>query len=410
MKKIFYGLLILLILGLGIFSLNIYYSNPNISSGNLKSQQVSKKADGKKENKKNNKKSNKKEEQVYRTKIWATGDIMYHMPLYKNSYNMEKQEYDFTSYYQKVKEYLDGADIVAGNLETSINPNKQLSGFPLFNTPPEAIKYLKESGFDILSTVNNHCLDTGLEGISTTIDAIDANGLKHFGTYKDAKRDPVIIESNNIKVGFIGYSDIFNGMDSLVSGNEFMISPLKEDLIIEDISKLKNAGVDYIIAYPHWGIEYSKIPDEKQKYFEDFMIKNGVDAILGSHPHVLQETSYKQVNGKNIFTIYSMGNSISNQKKRWIGRDGVESGVFVELNLVKEDGKTKLENYNLFPTYVNSYIDEKGIRKSEVVLYYDILEGGKYRDNLTSESKNFVDNEYEKVLQTLNGKKEEPAS
>ena len=137
MKKIFYGLLILLILGLGIFSLNIYYSNANISSGNLKSQQVSKKE---------NKKSDKKEEQVYRTKIWATGDIMYHMPLYKNSYNMEKQEYDFTSYYQKVKEYLDGADIVVGNLETSINPNKQLSGFPLFNTPPEAIKYLNSNG------------------------------------------------------------------------------------------------------------------------------------------------------------------------------------------------------------------------------------------------------------------------
>ncbi|MGO1580761.1 MAG: CapA family protein [Peptoniphilaceae bacterium] len=341
-------------------------------------------------------------EKVKTTKILATGDIMYHMPLYRNNYDIEKEEYDFSSYYAKVSEYLNGADLVVGNFETTVNPNRKISGHPMFNTPPEALKYLKNFGFDVLSTVNNHSLDTGVEGIKTTIEEIDKAGLKHFGTYKD-KRQPLIINSNGIKVAFLGYAEIFNGLESLLNEeNSYMVSSLNEELILKEITELKERGVDYIIAYPHWGVEYTREATENQKYFNEFLLKNGVDAVLGSHPHVIQPIELSNINGEEKFTIFSMGNSISNQRRPWINKDGVESGVFVELNLEKNGDKTILKSYNLHPTYVNRFRDEKGRMQSEVILYHDLVENGKYRDNLDDYSKHFVDENYKRTMEVLN--------
>ncbi len=391
MKKVFYALLAIVFIFMAL-SIGIYYSGFSFEKSEVetkKSFDVEKKEEI-------------EESGTHQVKIWATGDIMYHMPLYKNNFNEQRGEYDFSNYYRKVEEYLNGADLVVGNFESTVNPAKALSGHPMFNTPPESLKYLKNSGFDILSTANNHCLDTGVEGVYATIEAMDKAGLKHFGTYKDARK-PLVIEYNNIKIGFLSYSEIFNGMDPLVDEDKkHIISPLDEELIIKDVTELKNQGADYIICYPHWGIEYSRVPSERQKYFNDFLIQNGVDAVLGSHPHVIQPFETREFEGDEKFTIYSMGNSISNQRIKWIGRKGVESGVFVELNIEKTGDKTILKNYKLFPTYVNRYRDERGVIQSEAVLYYDLAAGGKYRDILSETDKVFVDENYKETMEVLN--------
>lgn len=374
MKKIITISLSILLLSVGVLYI---YSNNN-KSINLNSPK-------------------KIENEIYRTKIWATGDIMYHMPLYKYNYDATTGLYSFNTYYQKVSEYLKGADLVIGNFESTVNPNKPISGHPMFNTPPEALNYLKDFGFDALATSNNHCLDSGYEGIQTTIDSIEKANLKHFGTRRENSK-PLIITTNGIAVGLLSYSEMFNGLDGLVPKDKlYEISPLQEDLILGDIQNLKSLGADYIIAYPHWGVEYTSEPSETQKYFEKFLLDNGVDAVLGSHPHVLQRAELKD----NKFTIYSMGNSISNQRQQWIGHTGVESGVFVELNLIKQNGNTKLENFILHPTYVNRYRDQNGKIQSEVVLYSDILNGGKYRNTLDQRTQNFVDSSYNWVIEKL---------
>ncbi|MDY2987739.1 MAG: CapA family protein [Peptoniphilus sp.] len=374
MKKLITILLSILLFSVGVLYI---YSNNN-KSINLNSPK-------------------KIENEIYRTKIWATGDIMYHMPLYKYNYDATTGLYSFNTYYQKVSEYLKGADLVIGNFESTVNPNKSISGHPMFNTPPEALNYLKDFGFDALATSNNHCLDSGYEGIQTTIDSIEKANLKHFGTRRENSK-PLIITTNGIAVGLLSYSEMFNGLDGLVPKDKlYEISPLQEDLILGDIQNLKSLGADYIIAYPHWGVEYTSEPSETQKYFEKFLLDNGVDAVLGSHPHVLQRAELKD----NKFTIYSMGNSISNQRQQWIGHTGVESGVFVELNLIKQNGNTKLENFILHPTYVNRYQDQNGKIQSEVVLYSDILNGGKYRNILDQRTQNFVDSSYNWVIKKL---------
>ncbi|MBL7574274.1 poly-gamma-glutamate synthesis protein (capsule biosynthesis protein) [Peptoniphilus asaccharolyticus DSM 20463] len=380
MKKIIITIFAIVFLSLGVlFLYNYKPENLNLNTQTTKTT------------------SAKNESPIYRTKIFATGDIMYHMPLYKNNYDSSTNTYSFNTYYQKVEEYLKGADLVLGNFESTVNPNRPVSGHPMFNTPPEALSYLKSVGFDALATSNNHCVDTGYDGVKTTLDEMDRVGLKHFGTRREGDK-PLIITSNGIAVGLLSYSEMFNGLEGLVpSDKRYELSPLQEDLILGDIQNLKSLGADYIVAYPHWGVEYAKEPSETQKHFEKFLLDNGVDTVLGSHPHVLQRAEFKD--GK--FTIFSMGNSISNQRQQWIGHQGVESGVFVELNLVKQNNVTKLESFVLHPTYVNRYHDDKGKIQSEVILYSDILEGGKYRELLNKSTQNFVDSSYDWVSERL---------
>lgn len=334
-----------------------------------------------------------------KAKILATGDIIYHAPLYKH--NFIDGQYRFLYHYDKLKDYFSSADLVVGNFEGTVNPNREYSGFPMFNAPANSLKYLKEVGFDVLSTANNHCLDTSMEGIFSTITEMDANGIKHFGTYTQENREPLIVEVNGIKVGFVGHSEQFNAMDSIVPADKkFIISPMTEQLIIEDITRLKEKGVDFIIAYPHWGVEYSGVT-ENQKYYNDFYLKNGVDVVLGSHPHVVQNISSEIIDNEKKFTIFSMGNSLSNQREVWMNEEGVESGVVVELDIIKDENGTRLQDTKLNPTYVNRFRDINGVFQNEVVYYKDVINGGKYREGLDPNTKKIVDINYKKVVDAL---------
>ena len=334
--------------------------------------------------------------------IIATGDIMYHLPIYINRFDTKTNTYEFKNHFSKIEDEFKKADLVIGNLETTIDVSRPPSGFPMFNTPKEALLELKNAGFDVLSTANNHCVDTLKGGIISTIDEINKVGIKHFGTRKFDKRDNLIINIKGRKIGFIGYSELFNGMDSALSSEDkFMISPLNYDDIINDLTELRNRGAEFIICYPHWGVEYQSVPSSIQEDFNKFLIDNGVDVVLGSHPHVPQEARFYNINGKKQFTIFSMGNFFSNQRTSYVKKPLVESSVVVKLKLVSNSSGIKLKDVELVPMYVNKYNDEKG-RTLEVVKYSDILDGGKYRDILTNQDKNFVDDNYKKIMERLN--------
>lgn len=383
MKK---KLLALIIFVSIVFTVVLYEYNSNINFS--------------KEEKKNNTTDVERE-----VNISATGDIIYHLITYKNNYNEAEQKYDFSSFYDKMKPYINSSDIMVGNYETTTNPSLAYSGFPRFNTPKESVEYLKKAGFDVLSTVNNHCIDTGVDGIISTIDEMDKNNIAHFGTYKENTDRGIIIEKNNIKIGFLGYSENFNGLDVLLPENKkYMISPFNLDTIKNDIDILNKKGANFIVVYPHWGNEYNFNISEFQKNMNDELLKAGADVVLGSHPHVLQPVKYDEINNKKVFTIYSMGNSISNQRREFMTKKGVETGVFVNLKIKKKDSekKARLENVELIPTYVNRYMGEHGKYIYEVVALKDLLEGGVYRENLDEQSKIRVDENYNNAVQILN--------
>lgn len=339
--------------------------------------------------------------------ISAVGDIMFHLPMYKRSYNVETGEYNFDSYYRRMKKYFDRSDLVVGNYEATSLPEKQLSGFPFFNAPKESIRSLKEQGFDLLVTANNHCLDTGISGLISTIDLMNEYGIYHTGTFSGKLRDGLLIDIKGIKVGVLSYTQQFNGLESrLPEDKKYMANKLDIEMIKQDVHDLKSRGADIILLFPHWGEEYFTVPTNYQKEMSEFILDAGVDIILGSHPHVIQRGELIESLNAKKYVLYSMGNSISNQRYETMGNYNTECGLLAEIKIVKnfKNNKTSLKKVNLIPTYVNRIRNSKGHYELEVIAIDDILEGGEYSHLFDQSIKTRVKKNKERIENILNSK------
>lgn len=296
--------------------------------------------------------------------IAAVGDIMMHSPQMKAGYNSSSDQYNFDSFFSKIKPYLASADLALGNLETPLaGKERKYTGYPMFNSPTELASALKNSGFDVLTTANNHALDRGASGLIATLDNLDKYGLKYTGTARSSEeRDRIMIEEvNGIKIAVLAYTYGTNGIP--VPGDKpYLVNLIDETLILKDIQKAKELEADFTIACVHWGNEYQRNPNNVQRELAAKMIGWGVDAIIGSHPHVLQPAEQIIVNGqegaREGFVIYSMGNFISNQKERY--RD---SSIVLNLELEKDPrtNRTVLKEASYIPTWVQRIANGKPV-------------------------------------------------
>lgn len=290
--------------------------------------------------------------------ILAVGDIMFHMPQVVSA-RIGQNQYDFNPIYKYVKSYIQDADIALANYETVAVPNRSYSGFPRFNSPVETIEALANTGFDILSTANNHTVDQGREGIISTIDAIVANGMDYIGTSKEPNSEPLILDIEGIEVGFLSYTFGLNGLGSLLTSDElsYMVNLIDEGKIQEDIQILKDREVDLIVSYIHWGSEYEREPSEYQQTLGRNMVDWGVNIVLGSHPHVVQRAEIIKKDGKDNLIVYSMGNFISNQRETTMGNSYTEDGVMVSINIEKDfdSNEVIISKVDYIPTWVYRY-------------------------------------------------------
>lgn len=347
-----------------------------------------------------NKDADEEKEDKTQVKILAMGDMIFHQPIVKNYRTGES--YDFTPIFANISEDINWADLAIANFEGSVNSNRKLSGFPMFNFPKESIYSLKNAGFDILSTANNHSLDTGLEGVAETISHIKESGMKSFGTLVEDGEKGIVVEKNGIKIGLISFTDTLNGMDSLMRNKEYSVNTFSQDLA-GDIKNLKDKS-DIVIVYPHWGNEYQHHPSERQIFLKEKLHEYGADIILGSHPHVLQRYEVEEINNKKLFTIYSMGNALSNQRVENLKKSGVDTGALVKLEFEKDNisGVTNLKSFEVQPTYVNSY-RANGRLNYNVVKLQDIRPGGKLSDGIDKNLQNSADKKYKEALGVLQG-------
>lgn len=347
-----------------------------------------------------NKGIEEEKEDKTQVKILAMGDMIFHQPIVKNYRTGES--YDFTPIFANISEDIKRADIAIANFEGSVNSNRKLSGFPMFNFPKESIYSLKNAGFDILSTANNHSLDTGLDGVAETISHIKESGMESFGTLSEEGEKGILIEKNGIKIGLISFTDTLNGMDSLMRNKEYSVNTFSQD-VAGDIKNIKDKS-DIVIVYPHWGNEYQHHPSERQIYLKEKLHEYGADIILGSHPHVLQRYEVEEINNKKLFTIYSMGNALSNQRVENLIKSGVDTGALVKLEIEKDNtsGVTILKSYEVQPTYVNRY-RANGRLNYDVVKLQDIRPGGKLSDGIDKNLQNSADKKYKEALGVLQG-------
>ena len=278
------------------------------------------------------------------------------------------------------------------------------SNYPQFNSPEELAYGLSDMGIDVLSTAGNHCLDKGFSGLSNTLNVLDSARISHTGTARtEEERDTILFKDvNGIKVAFISYTYGTNGIP-IPDGKDFCVNLIDKDLIKNDIESAKSQNADVIIACMHWGIEYQTTQNAEQEELANFLFQNGVDIVLGNHPHVLQPMEKKSVTledgtVKDCFVIYAFGNFICDQNA-----ENTRNSIILNLDITKNpDGKISIDNIDYVPIYMYKN-PNLSIRKMKVLdIEKTISNYGNGTDTSIGQSTyNLLQNELKKINETL---------
>ena len=286
----------------------------------------------------------------------TTGDIMCHNTNFQDAYNSSTKSYDFSYYFTDIKQYLQAADITIGNLETTLSGAKRgYSGYPTFNTPEILAKNLKDAGFNVVTTANNHCMDKGYSGIESTIDFLDKADLAHTGTFKSKKDQETILLKNvkGVNIAFLSFTYGTNGI-AIPKDKSYAVNLIDKDLIKSQIELAKKQNPDLICVSMHWGIEYQTKANKEQQNLADFLFNNDVDVILGNHSHVPQQMEKRTIKlddgtTKDGFVIYSLGNFMANQNKQYTNDSAI---LKLQITKHKGDGKITIDKATYTPTYM----------------------------------------------------------
>ena len=405
-KRLIIIILFLLIIFAGVTAFN-YFKNNN-KYKNLETSSKEEIAQEEQENKNaetENKEDTKQETDTTFT-LTAIGDVMCHNTQYMDAYDSNTGTYDFSYVFDNISSYTKTADICIGNLETSFaGEDRGYSNYPTFNSPDSLADSLKRIGVDVLSTAGNHALDMGFSGLSRTIDVLDKADISHLGTYKTQEdQDKVLIKYvKGVKIAFINYTYGTNGI-SVPSDKKFCINLIDKDLIKKHIETAKNQNADIIVACMHWGTEYQTKQNSEQKELADFLFQNGVNVIIGNHPHVIQPMEKRTVtledgSTRDGFVAYALGNFICDQNAV-----NTRDSIILNLKITKHtDGSITIDNYNYVPIYMykNSSVSKHKMKildiNKTIYNYEHNLD-----DSITEKIYNLMKTELDRITKILN--------
>ncbi len=298
------------------------------------------------------------------------GDTMSHMPQTRDAYDSSTKTYDYLPMIEAARPWVELADYAVVNLETTLSGGPDYSGFPAFNSPDALAEALKEVGFDLISTANNHCMDRGHAGLSRTLDVLDAQGLAHVGTYRSAEEKHknhhgvYLADVGGIQIAFLSYTYGTNGIPIRkehpetvnVFTEDYLTTAerIAEEELRAGLEAAKALDPDLIAVIMHWGEEYQTRQNTHQEKAADFLFAHGADLILGGHPHVLQPMETRTLtdadgNTRTGFICWSLGNFISAQNDPY-----TDTTVVLQLELTKDpnEGVTQVTDVSYRPMFM----------------------------------------------------------
>ena len=274
-----------------------------------------------------------------------TGDIMLSRSVGDIMERTGNWDYPFLN----TAEFLSSADITFGNLEGPISAGGAKVGSTYsFRADPRVIQGLKSAGFDVLSIANNHILDYGRDALIDTIQILEGSGIEPVGggsNYKLA-HEPVIKTADGVKVAYLAYTPL---IPATLGSKE--AAPAVAFLDLETaVSDVRAARVlsDIVIVSVHWGDEYQKLPNKKEKEIGRALIDAGASLVVGHHPHVVQEIE-KYSGG---FIAYSLGNFVFDQSFSEETMEGIILQVTVRKNKIAEVVPIKIKINSSFQPYL----------------------------------------------------------
>lgn len=301
--------------------------------------------------------------------ISAAGDIMVHESQWI-AQTVGPDSYDFTNNFKYVKDFFTSSDLSIANLETTINRSIPVATYPRFNSPAELIDGISYAGFNLIGTANNHSMDTGFDGIFSTIEELEKRNLEYVGTHKRADSKKYMIKTiKEMKLGISSFSTAYysaegvvinniksSGMEKHVNYMELTSSDRAFDRLKPVIDDMKKDGAEFIILILHWGNEYEKKANSYQKELAARLINEGVDLILGSHPHMVQEMEFMTSSDglHEGLVVYSLGNFLSNQRNEILNMKGTEDGLISRVILKRgADEGIFISDAQFIPTWVS---------------------------------------------------------
>ena len=288
--------------------------------------------------------------------------------------------FDYSETFIDVAHLLADADITVANLEGVV------TGPPYGSTgsaPTTLLNALKDSGVDLIQYANSYSIHKGMAGLTTSLSAIRAAGLEPLGAYASneefrASKGYTIRQVNGVKIAFVAFTKGMTGM-ALPTGSENCVNVLytdyattyqdvDEEKILSIINAAKRESPDIIVTLLHWGSEFNDTISKSQTAILELLQENGVDVILGTHSHYVQQMIFDPAAG--TFVAYSLGDFLSDTQ-----RSGTEYSVVLEVEITKsgETGETMVTDFNYTPIF---NVAEEGkplrlVRIAEAIAAYD---------------------------------------
>ncbi len=264
-----------------------------------------------------------------RITLLFVGDLMQHQAQI-DAARTANGSYDYAPCFSQVCGQISQADIAIGNLEVTLG-GTPYAGYPAFSAPDEYLTAIRDAGFDVLLTANNHCLDRGAQGLERTIRMLDSLHIPHAGTYRNdlerRRHYPLFIEKNGFRIALLNYT---YGTNGITVSSPYLVNYIDRELIAQDILAAQSRRPDAIIACIHWGEEYQSLPNQEQQELAEWLLQQGVTHIIGSHPHVIQPMELRADGHNQHIVAYSLGNFISN-----MSLSGTDGGLMLTLQLEK---------------------------------------------------------------------------
>ena len=299
-------------------------------------------------------------------KLVAVGDNLMHRSCTLSAKNADGT-YDFTKHFANMADIFKAADLAVISQDTvlgGIELGATSTETGIFNTAVELADGMADAGINVVLAANNHIMDEGSAGLNTMMSYFSTKypniTLLGVNNSREAKDEPVYVETNNIKIAMINYSYGSNQTADL-DASPYLLNQYDEDWL-SDILKQAREEADFIIAFPFWGEQNSMDYTQEQERQAQFLADNGVDLIIGSYPHVVEPVKWITAeNGDRTLVYYSLGKfqSIQNTVENMLGGQA-------NVTISKEEDGTHISDYSL--DFVVTHYEQR--ESSE---YYDIV-------------------------------------
>jgi poly-gamma-glutamate capsule biosynthesis protein CapA/YwtB (metallophosphatase superfamily) len=281
--------------------------------------------------------------------IVATGDLLVHKPVADRALaDGGGRRYDFRTMLTRVKPLVAGADLALCHIETPLSrDDRNISGYPVFNTPRELANAVAWAGYDACSTASNHAVDRGLAGIRDTLGALDAEHLSHAGTARspdEAQR----FELHVVKGAVVAHLSYTYGLNGVSAPTPWSVNLISVPRVLADARRARDSGATFVVVSLHWGQEYQSAPTATQVAQAKALLRSpDVDLILGDHVHVQQPV--QRIGDK--YVVYGMGNLLSNQSPAAGLKEQTQDGAIVGVHVTRRGSRWVADRVTITATY-----------------------------------------------------------